>query len=224
MDDSIYSRLLLHNNRFLKIAMILQLDQLSPAKTYFQMIQTVVPRPIAWVLTENETGNYNLAPFSYFNAVCSDPALIMLSVGVKPDGSSKDTCHNIVERKFFTVHIADESTMEALNQSSATLARNHSELDDLVISLTSFESSVLPRISECKIAYACELYEIHKIGNTPQSVIYGKVNSIYIDDAITSVSDKGRIKVHAEKLRPISRLGTDEYMQAGRVISLPRPR
>ena len=203
--------------------MILQLDQLSPTNTYFQMIQTIVPRPIAWVLTENETGNYNLAPFSYFNAVCSDPALIMLSVGVKPDGSSKDTCHNIVERKFFTIHIADENTMEALNESSATLARNHSELDNLPISLTGFESSVVPRIAECKIAYACELYEIHKVGNTPQSIIYGKVNSIYIDDAITSVNGKGRIKVHTEKLRPISRLGADEYMQAGRVISLPRP-
>ena len=204
--------------------MILQLEQLSPANTYFQIIQTVIPRPIAWVLTENETGNYNLAPFSYFNAVCSDPALIMLSVGVKPDGTIKDTCHNIVERKYFTLHIANESTLDALNKSSATLDRNHSELDELPISLTSFDSFSLPRISECKIAYACELYEIHKMGNAPQSIIYGKVNSIFIDDAVISVNDKGRIKVHAEKVMPISRLGAGEYMAAGNVISVPRPK
>ena len=204
--------------------MILQLEKLSPTNTYFQIIQTLIPRPIAWVLTENETANYNLAPFSYFNAVCSDPALIMLSIGNKPDGSIKDTCHNIVERKSFTVHISGEETMEALNQSSATLNRNHSELDELDISLTDFESSPLPRISECKIAYACELYEIHKLGKSPQSIIYGKVNSIFIDDAVASVSDKGRIKVHADKLQPISRLGANEYMQAGKVISLQRPK
>lgn len=204
--------------------MILQLDKLSPANTYFQVIQTLIPRPIAWVLTKNETENYNLAPFSYFNAVCSDPALIMLSIGNKPDGSVKDTCHNIVERKFFTVHISGEETMEALNQSSATLSRNHSELDDLDVSLSSFDSSEVPRISECKIAYACELYEIHKLGNAPQSVIYGKVSSIFIDDSVVSVSDKGRIKVHAEKLQPISRLGVNEYMQAGNIISLQRPK
>ena len=202
--------------------MILQLENLSPAHAYFQMIQTVIPRPIAWVLTENQIGNYNLAPFSYFNAVCSDPALIMLSVGVKADGTVKDTCHNIVERKFFTVHISDESTLEALNQSSATLERNHSELDDLSVSLTESESFALPRIAQCKIAYACELYEIHEIGNAPQSIIYGKVNSIYIDDAVVSVNDKGRIKVHAEKVCPISRLGADEYMRAGSVVQVHR--
>lgn len=204
--------------------MILHLEQLSPAHIYFQMIQTVIPRPIAWVLTENETSNYNLAPFSYFNAVCSDPPLVMLSLGLKPDGSIKDTCHNIVERKYFTLHIADEGTLQALNQSSVTLERNHSELDDLPISLTKFESFSLPRISECKLAFACELYEIHKLGKTPQSIVYGKVNSIYIDDTVVSVSEKGRIKVNAELVQPISRLGADEYMTAGDVIALARPK
>ena len=67
--------------------MILDLSELKPAQVYFQMIQTLVPRPIAWVLSEIEQNKYNLAPFSYFNAVCSDPPLIMLSVGKKPDGS-----------------------------------------------------------------------------------------------------------------------------------------
>ena len=71
--------------------MILDLSALQPAQVYFQMIQTLVPRPIAWVLSEIENDKYNLAPFSYFNAVCSDPPLIMLSVGKKPDGSFKDT-------------------------------------------------------------------------------------------------------------------------------------
>lgn len=204
--------------------MILELDKLSPANTYFQMMQTVMPRPIAWVLTENETGNYNLAPFSYFNAVCSDPAIIMLSIGYKPDGSTKDTCHNIIERKYFTLHIADENNLQALNQSSAILARNQSELDDLELSLISFEPSPIPRISECKIAYACELYEIHKIGNASQSIIYGKVNRIYIDDSVVSVNQAGRIKVHVEELQPIARLGANEYMQSGNVITLPRPK
>lgn len=203
--------------------MILQLDKLSSANTYFQMTQTLLPRPIAWVLSENETGTYNLAPFSYFNAICSDPAIIMLSIGKKPDATNKDTCCNIIERKSFTVHIADFDSLHELNKSSATLDKNQSELDDLDVSLTGFEFSSLPRIAECKVAYACELYEVHEIGNTPQTVIYGKVNAIYIDDDVLSVSDKGRIKVHAEKLQPISRLGANEYMRAGQVIRLVRP-
>lgn len=204
--------------------MILQVDDLSPANTYFQMTQTILPRPIAWVLSENETGSYNLAPFSYFNAICSDPAIIMLSIGKKPDHSDKDTRCNIIERKKFTVHIASSDVLHALNQSSATLEKNQSEIDALDISLIDFESSPLPRISQCKVAYACELYEVHEIGSTPQAVIYGKVNTIYIEDEAITVSDAGRIKVHAEKLNPISRLGANEYMDAGEIIHLSRPK
>ena len=204
--------------------MILDLTELKPAQIYFHMIQTLIPRPIAWVLSEIETGRYNLAPFSYFNAVCSNPPLIMLSVGKKPDGSSKDTRVNIEQRNDFVVHIAHREMLDALNHSSATLAADVSEVEQLGIETTTFEGSRLPRISACKIAYACECYEIHELGRTPQSVIYGKVNRIFIDDTITSTNDKGRLKVHADKLGPVGRLGADEFMTFGQIIRLDRPR
>jgi flavin reductase (DIM6/NTAB) family NADH-FMN oxidoreductase RutF len=204
--------------------MILDLSALKPAQVYYQMIQTLVPRPIAWVLSEIDKDKYNLAPFSYFNAVCSNPPLIMLSVGKKPDGSFKDTRVNIEQRRDFVVHIAHRDVLLELNESSATLNADISELDQLGIETTAFEGSRLPRIRACKVAYACECYDIHELGSTPQSVIYGRVNQMYIDDAITSMNDKGRLKVHAEKLSPIARLGADEYMGFGEVISLTRPK
>jgi flavin reductase (DIM6/NTAB) family NADH-FMN oxidoreductase RutF len=204
--------------------MILDLAELKPGQVYFHMIQTLIPRPIAWVLSEIEQGKYNLAPFSYFNAVCSDPPLIMLSVGKKPDGSFKDTRVNIEQRRDFVVHIAHREMLDDLNQSSATLAADISELDKLGIETTRFEGSRLTRIKACRIAYACECYQIHELGSTPQSIIYGKVNRIYIDEDITSTSDTGRLKVHADKLEPIARLGADEYMGFGEVIRMTRPK
>ena len=204
--------------------MIIDLSAMKPAQVYFQMIQTLVPSPIAWVMSEIEENKYNLEPFSYFKAVCSDPPLIMLSVGKKPDGSFKDTRVNIEQRRDFVVHIAHRDVLQDLNESSATLDAGISELDQLGIETTDFEGSRLPRIRACKVAYACECYEIHELGSTPQSIIYGKVDLIYIDDAITSTSDKGRLKVHAKKLAPIARLGADEYMGFGEVISLARPK
>ena len=204
--------------------MILDLSALKPAQVYFHMIQTLVPRPIAWVLSEIEQDRYNLAPFSYFNAVCSEPPLIMLSVGKKPDGRFKDTRVNIEQRKNFVVHIAHREMLEGLNQSSATLDADISELDQLGIETTVFEGSRLPRIEACKVAYACECYQIHELGSTPQSIIYGRVNHIFIDDDITSTSDKGRLKVHADKLEPIARLGADEYMSFGDIIRMTRPK
>jgi flavin reductase (DIM6/NTAB) family NADH-FMN oxidoreductase RutF len=202
----------------------IDLNQSTPAQTYFQMVQTLVPRPVAWVLSENENGSYNLAPFSYFNAVCSNPPLLMLSIGNKPSNQPKDTRLNIEHRKYFTVHIAHREMLKELNESSATLPAGESELDLLKLRTTTFDGMPLPRLEQCRLAYSCECYEIHKLGELPQTIIYGKVNSIYIDDSIISINDKGRVKVHAEKLDPIARLGANEYMTFGNIVSMQRPK
>ncbi|MFV2033306.1 MAG: flavin reductase family protein, partial [Gammaproteobacteria bacterium] len=99
--------------------MIVPFDTLSPAKVYFTLIQTLMPRPVAWVLSENPDESYNLAPFSYFNAICSDPPLIMLSIGVKPDGGPKDSRLNIEAGKDFVVHIAHRELAPVVTQTSA---------------------------------------------------------------------------------------------------------
>lgn len=204
--------------------MHIDLNKLKPSHVYFQMIQTLVPRPIAWVLSENENTTYNLAPFSYFSAVSSNPPLIMISIGKKPDGSNKDTRVNIEARNNFVIHIAHKELMPLLNQSSETLPAEVSELDKLGLETTDFYGSHLPRIKQSRVAYACELYQVHELGNTPQAIIYGKVNTIYIDDAITSTDQKGQIKVHVDKLDPIARLGANEYMEFGSIVQLIRPK
>ena len=101
--------------------MQINLDSLSPARAYHLMIQSIVPRPIAWVLSDNGDTTLNLAPFSYFNAVCSDPPVLMLSIGRKPDGSDKDTARNIVERSQFVVHIPHREMALEVTESSRPL-------------------------------------------------------------------------------------------------------
>ena len=122
--------------------MNIDLSDLSPAQVYFTLIQTVIPRPIAWVLSENANGTHNLAPFSYFNAVCANPPLLMISVGRKPDGSFKDTRVNIEQRHDFVIHIVQLSMLEAMNQSSATLPAGVSEIRQLGLALTGFPGGV----------------------------------------------------------------------------------
>lgn len=203
--------------------MILDLSQRSPGAIYHLMTQTLVPRPIAWVLTENDDGGHNLAPFSYFNAVSSNPPLIMISVGKKPDGSDKDTHRNIREREHYTVHIADSRLLDALNQSSATLEMNDSELKHCGLDTVDFDDHPVPRLFDARVAYACKLHDIHLVGNTPQAVIYGEVTAMYIDDAITTSDEQGRMKIHADRLDPVSRLGAAEYMSAGDILHRKRP-
>lgn len=203
--------------------MQIDLKELAPDQVYFTMIQTLIPRPIAWVLSSNDDDSFNLAPFSYFNAVASNPPIVMISLGKKPDGSPKDTRVNIEARKQFVIHLPHGKQLDAMNESAITLPAGVSELDHLGLETEPFPGSPVPRIKGSRIAYACELYEVHEIGNTPQAMILGKVNQIYIDDSVVINDAKGRFKVDATRLDPIGRLGASEYMAAGEVLVRRRP-
>jgi flavin reductase (DIM6/NTAB) family NADH-FMN oxidoreductase RutF len=203
--------------------MYIKLDDLSPSQVYHQMIQTLVPRPIAWALSENRDGSLNLAPFSYFTAVCSDPPLLMLSIGRRPDGASKDTLENIEQRRHFVVHIAHSGLLEPLNASAASLPAGTSEVERLELPTTTFEGFALPRLAQCRIAYACECHQVQEIGNQRQALVFGHIHTLYVDEGITRRDEKGRIKVDAEKLDPLGRLGANEYLCRGKVVRADRP-
>jgi len=203
--------------------MLINFDELTTSQRYFHTIQTLVPRPIAWVLSEHDNGRLNLAPFSYFTAICSDPALIMISVGKKAPGEEKDTRANIEVRKHFVVHIPSMDQIEAMNASSATLPAGASEIEQLGLETVSFGDFPLPRLQAAKAAFACELHAVHEIGAKKQAVIYGEIKQLYLEESIIEQGENGRIKVNAGKLDPVARLGANEYAAISEVIRLQRP-
>jgi flavin reductase (DIM6/NTAB) family NADH-FMN oxidoreductase RutF len=197
--------------------------ELSPTRAYFTMTQTIVPRPVAWVLSENASGDYNLAPFSYFNAVCSDPPLVMLSIGRKPDGSPKDTRVNIEQRGHFVIHIAHRELARPMTESSATLDYGDSEVARLGLKTVPFQGFTLPRLADCRIAFACERYEIREIGNAKQTLLLGLVRAAFVDDIAVTSDAKGRTRIDASRIDPLGRLGGGEYSTMEGVIDVPRP-
>ncbi len=201
--------------------MHIDMSTLSPIKAYALMTQTVIPRPVAWVLTENEDKSYNLAPFSYFNGLASDPPMIMLSIGKAVDGSIKDTRANIETNKEFIVHIAHREMAEPMTKSSATMARNDSEVEMLGLELAEMPGSRLPRLAECRIAYACEFDSMHMIKE--QAIVFATLKHLYVDDSVTGTDAKGRLCVNAVDVDPIGRLGGGEYFGAGDLIYVERP-
>ena len=204
--------------------MIVDFAELSPSRIYFTMTQTLVPRPIAWILSDNGNGDYNLAPFSYFNGVCSDPPLVMLSIGKKPDKSLKDSRANIIERKQFTIHIAHRELAPLVTESSRVLPFGESEQRRLGLELVPFGDHPVPRLSICRVAYACEFYQLIELGPLPQALILARVKAVYIDDAIAEIGEKNRLTVHADKLDPLGRLGGEHYGTLGGVLRVPLPR
>jgi flavin reductase (DIM6/NTAB) family NADH-FMN oxidoreductase RutF len=204
--------------------MYVNLTQLSANNIYHLMTQSVVPRPIAWVLTESSKDNYNLAPFSYFTAVSSAPPLLMFSVGKKPDGEPKDTRTNVINNKKMVIHIASSEHSKAVTASAATLAHGESELTANGLETVEFEGFSLPRLKDCHIAFGCSLYEIKEIGDTPQTLIFARIEHIYINDEVIGLDDKDRVKVLANKVNPLSRLGGAEYGTLGEIIQNTRPK
>lgn len=204
--------------------MQIKLDELPTPQVYFTMTQTLLPRPIAWLLSENDDASYNLAPFSYFNAVCSDPPLAIVSIGKQDDGSDKDTIRNIREREEFVIHIASSDQIAALNQTSATLPPGESEVDASNLELARVPGFRMPRLADCKIAYFCERHDIQMIGSkNQQSLLFAEIKEIYIDDGCAEITDQGRLKVHADQIQPLSRLGASEYASFGEVLVAKRP-
>jgi flavin reductase (DIM6/NTAB) family NADH-FMN oxidoreductase RutF len=173
------------------------------------------------VLTENDEGSYNLAPFSYFNAVSSEPPMVVFSVGVQPDGSIKDTRHNLEQRGECVIHIAHRELAADMTATSASLPRNTSELTKLGLATTTMSGSALPRIAKCRIAYAASLRDTKLIGE--QWIAFLELTHLHLADSVTGEDHKGRLKVLAEKVDPIGRLGGGEYVMAGDLVSIERP-
>ncbi|MDX1635284.1 MAG: flavin reductase family protein [Marinobacter sp.] len=203
--------------------MIIDFDELSAGEIYHAMTQTIIPRPVAWILSENPNGDYNLAPFSFFTAIGSAPPLIMVSVGKKPTGEFKDTRTNIEARGRFTIHLAHRELAADMTETSRVLPHGESELNNVDLELVDFDGFSMPRLADCRIALGCELYEIKEVGDQPQSLIFGRIRRIFVADDVTGVDDKGRFRVNAERVDPIGRLGGSEYVTFGEVLTIPRP-
>lgn len=202
--------------------MILSFEDLSPTAVYYTLIQSIVPRPVAWVLSENENGSHNLAPFSYFNGVSSNPPIVSISVGRRDDGSQKDTWNNIELRNHFVIHIPHREMADAVTASAASLPKGESEIDSLKLATEAIEGWPLPRLKDSRIALLCERFAIHAIGAAPQGLILGKVTAAYIDDEIAT-QDGSRLSIDAKRLDPIARLGGNDYTTLGDTLTIVRP-
>lgn len=212
-------------------SMLIKLPQLPTAERYRWMTRVVVPRPVAWTLTENDGGSLNLAPFSYFNALSTSPPLIGVSFSpptgrLSSNKGAKDTLANIRKKRRFVVHIAPMSLLQELNKSAATLPYDESELSLICLPTEEFGDFPTPRIVGCPVAMACELHrEINISDNNqvPQILVLGKVQLLFIDEKVLTTDEKGRQTVNTEAMDPVARLADGHYAGLSKLTRLKRP-
>jgi flavin reductase (DIM6/NTAB) family NADH-FMN oxidoreductase RutF len=160
--------------------MQIELNTLKPSRIYGLMAQVLIPRPIAWVLSENQNSSYNLAPFSFFTGISSKPPLLMIAVGKKSGGMGKDTLNNIELRDHFVVHIPGVEQKEKVEASAEGLPEGVSEVDKLGLELTDLPNFTLPRLKSSQLALACNKHQIIRLEGVAQSMIIGQIKSIYV--------------------------------------------
>lgn len=180
-------------------------NELSPKQIYKLMTSIIVPRPIAWISTISKDGIYNLAPFSYFAGVSSDPPLLMVSVGSKEKGIKKDTWQNIHETDQFVVNMVTKELLDKMNISSVAFDREINEFEKAGLTPKKADIVKAPLVAESPVNIECEKFQILEIGN--MGIIFGKVLKIHVKDEI--LNEKGY--VDTTKLEIVGRLGGANY-------------
>jgi flavin reductase (DIM6/NTAB) family NADH-FMN oxidoreductase RutF len=184
---------------------------------------SVLPRPIGWISSIDMDGRPNLAPFSFFNVVCSNPPTVLFCSSIRnSDGKTKDTLNNVRATNEFVVNIVTEELLEAMNASSIEAPSDFNEFDFAGLTLAPSVAVKPPRVNESPIHFECKVREIIEVGNEPGggSIVIGTIVHIHADDGVMLGGDK----INLTALRPIGRLMGSGYCRVTDMIEIERPK
>jgi flavin reductase (DIM6/NTAB) family NADH-FMN oxidoreductase RutF len=199
--------------------MMFDFETLSAADRYKLLVSTVVPRPVAWVVTQDKAGVVNAAPYSFFNAFSDSPAVVGIGCGPRPEGSAKDTLANIEATGQFVVCLVP---YRAINEMVATATEFGPEVDELAeVGLTKVASSKVapPRIGESPVAMECETFQLVRAGH--HTIVLGKVLAMHVADE--AVMDAAKRYIDTPKLDLVGRMhGRGWYARTTDRVEVPR--
>lgn len=196
----------------------------SNRERYWLITGSVGPRPIGLVTSLDAADACNAAPFSAFNYLSEDPALMIIGVDQYGDeshrpGERKDTLNNIVARGEFVVNMVDETILEQAVHCGTDFPSGRSELDAVGLSLAPSSLIAVPRVAQAPIAWECRLFKMLDYSPT-RSFVLGEIVGMYFRDDLLDVE---RMRVHVDRFHPIGRLGGPNYCRSSSRMRLPVP-
>jgi len=181
---------------------------------YKLMSQSIIPRPIAWIVTEDHQ-IINIAPFSYFTGLSSNPPTMIVSIGHKSDGEPKDTLKNIRNSKTCTICIPSPDELEKMHLSSKPLDHRESEAEIFDIKTQKLYDEFPPMIEDIQIAYFCTLHQEVELKGSKTIPLIVEIKHMHISDKIVTNADKFHFEVN-----PIARVGKS-YNLIGKELEPP---
>lgn len=187
-------------------------DELGSGRFYRLLTAVVIPRPIAWVSSTSAAGVDNLAPHSFFTVASVTPPIVQFtSVG------AKDTVRNVRETGEFVVNFTPEPLFEVINETATDYPPAIGEFDAVGVAREPSRKVRPPRVADSPVALECRLHSVLPIGDC--FVVFGRV----VHAAIASeVLVNGHPQARA--LRPLARLGRDEWSTLGDIVEIKRRR
>ena len=195
------------------------LDQVETAIAYKLLAATVMPRPIAWVVTKGEAG-LNAAPYSFFNVMGSAPPTVAIGLLADPDRGFKDTAQNILDTGEFVVNLVPERLVESMNTTAVNAPRNIDELGLAGLSTHASEHIAPPRIADSPVAFECRSVS-NVVTGPQQTVVIGRVLAVHIDDDY--ILDAENAYIDTPKLGLVARSYGSDYVRSQDTFSLDRP-
>lgn len=196
--------------------MLIQSSNLNEDAAHILLKSCVIPRPIAWVATVNENGLPNLAPFSCFSFVATDPPMISFSIGRKVTGK-KDTLLNIECNNQFVVNVVSFQMAEKVNGSAKEFPSNVSEFSELGLVPVPSHLVKPPRVQGCPVQMECKLVQIVELGKSRHSLVIGEVILFHVDDKVYQNGE-----INPRLLDPLARLSGETYAGLGEVLEISR--
>lgn len=201
---------------------------LEPRERYKLLIGCIVPRPIAFVSTVSPDGRVNLAPFSFFNGIGSDPMTVLFCPANKADGSEKDTLRNAKPASEggsgqFVVNASTEAYVREIAGAAEPLPYGESEFELVQLASTPSARVRPPRVTRAPWAFECETLMVVRTNPGVAlggNVVIGRVVHVHIDDAIVNA----RRHVDAGKLAAIGRMGGLGYVRTRERFEVPMGR
>jgi flavin reductase (DIM6/NTAB) family NADH-FMN oxidoreductase RutF len=190
-----------------------------PQNLYKLLIGSVVPRPIGFISTISPEGAHNLAPFSFFNAVCGDPPVVFFSASYREP--CKDSYRNVKATGEFVVNIVSEEIAEHMNLTSGDYPYGSDEFEISGLTPVACDLVKPARVAESHVSMECKLMQIIDISMRPWggSLVLGEVIRFHVDDNI--VTD---FRIDPDKLRAVGRMGGNEYTRTRDRFSMIRPK
>lgn len=194
---------------------------LEPRDAYKLIGSCIVPRPIAWVSSLSGNGIPNLAPFSFFNAVGSDPPIIAIGLVKAPDRDLKDTASNIRSTGEFVVNLVSEPDAHRMNQTSTGLPPDEDEAAAAGIAMAPSLAVMPQRVASAPAAFECRT--LHYIETGPSQVaVLGEVLVCHVQDRF--ITDPNRIHLDIAAMQLIARMhGAGWYSRSTDLFEMLRP-